>query len=160
VLFGERVFCLEDIFMQWQMAQSVYHLRQLADHLGSFLPSGYEQVAYVHCPETDTHCLAVASPDRLLISFRGTVTARNAKTDLDMKLVPLSWSVAGDEARGGDGLGLATLASARLERWKAAHAQTPRVLRPRRLVALRSDLLLVRDGELEGGDLDRDRTAP
>jgi hypothetical protein len=43
----------------------------------------YSLIAHIENEETDTHCLLVASEDRIIVAFRGTVSYKNAQTDWD-----------------------------------------------------------------------------
>lgn len=47
----------------------------------------YKLEAHLENAKTDTHCIIASSPDRLIISFRGTVSFENMKTDYNSTLV-------------------------------------------------------------------------
>uniref|UniRef100_A0A7S2W9E6 Fungal lipase-type domain-containing protein n=1 Tax=Mucochytrium quahogii TaxID=96639 RepID=A0A7S2W9E6_9STRA len=54
----------------------------------------YKYIKHIYDAPTDTHCLVAHSSDRLIFAFRGTVSEQNAKTDLNLGLIP--WDVAND----------------------------------------------------------------
>ncbi|DAZ99205.1 TPA: hypothetical protein N0F65_008238 [Lagenidium giganteum] len=48
----------------------------------------FEIVAYIHEPATDTHCLILQSESKIVVTFRGTSSRKNAKTDLKSAMTP------------------------------------------------------------------------
>ncbi len=60
---------------------------------------GYELVAGITDEETETRAFLARSGQRLVLSFRGTSTLRNFKTDAQFRKVPAGWA-AGEVHRG------------------------------------------------------------
>jgi len=54
----------------------------------------YKYIKHIYDAPTDTHCLVAHCSDRLIFAFRGTVSEQNAKTDINLGLIP--WDVAND----------------------------------------------------------------
>lgn len=49
---------------------------------------GFELNEYIVNHETDTHVLVCSRDDRIILAFRGTVSAANVRTDTDFKMAP------------------------------------------------------------------------
>jgi len=85
----DKVLCLEYLIRTMYISHTSYHVR-LSEELA--IPLEFEELGKVYDEPTDTLVWIVSNLDTIYISFRGTVSAQNAKTDLNMKKTKLDWS--------------------------------------------------------------------
>jgi len=91
------VLVMETELLMFNFASAAYRLaktgastaeERLKLLAGAVEDSRYAIVDHVFDPVTDTHALIASSDDRVIVSFRGTVSGTNARTDLDLALRP------------------------------------------------------------------------
>jgi hypothetical protein len=90
---GSRVFVLETEILLYNMMHVTYNMsgknpttrKPLTwEEKAAFIQDDrFSLIEHVHSEETDTHAFVVASLDRIIVMFRGTVSMLNLKTDLD-----------------------------------------------------------------------------
>ncbi|RHY92774.1 hypothetical protein DYB37_001765 [Aphanomyces astaci] len=118
-----RLFCIETACLLMNCARHAYYRSSLnlpVDQDGgvvaypatayvnqtALVRDGLEESMVLHDDATDTNCLVLHSDCKIIFAFRGTDSKANVKTDLEIKLEPVSWL-----PRHSLGGALATLAS-------------------------------------------------
>ncbi|CAK8994608.1 Lipase (RDL) (Triacylglycerol lipase) (ROL), partial [Durusdinium trenchii] len=91
VAFDSNSFVLHDQLQSMLMTTSIYHIGVKFQSGKGVLPEHMQELAYVSHAPSDTHVWIVADRDRVFITFRGTTSATNAKTDLRMQFTTLDW---------------------------------------------------------------------
>ena len=84
------VFSLETEILLFNLTNAVYlvNSENSKEENAECLSDGFEMRRYIVNSETDTHALVCSREDRIVLAFRGTVSAANVRTDTDFKMVP------------------------------------------------------------------------
>jgi len=89
-----QVLILDTEISMFNFAATAYCVKSktremtLAEEQALIVDDGFTIIKHVIDEESDTHALVLVSPDRVVVSFRGTASTSNVKTDLDY-----SWTV-------------------------------------------------------------------
>ena len=86
-----RVLCMETCLLLFNFANASYYV-QVGDTLednGRFIEDKkFRLLDVISDEDTDTCVLLAKSADRMVVAFRGTVSSKNVKTDLNYELCP------------------------------------------------------------------------